>query len=138
MTNEDLETYVDCAGRIRQFRLFEWETPVGWYLRAEEWRDGEPTGFDLLERIVDEVPTYYVLRQRIRERLARRDLVRHPETGRLESITGRFNGQIVRGDGEELGLWADGDWYSWDQIIGLLEAHEGWGLRIEICEAGTE
>ena len=134
-----IEEYVDCAGKLRKIRVREVIRPVGPVLEACEVIDGEPIGMMLTEQFEEgEVPPFYELRRRIRERLAARDLVRHPKTGQLELLTAKIRGQFDMPRDEGPVIWVDGKRYGWDEIGALLESYEGWGIRIEICDAGRE
>lgn len=135
------DTYLDCRGERRHFRLEERLVPTGALLRAEEIRDGEPTGwsFELVHN-PEEVPPYAELRDRIRQRLATRDLVRDPDTGALEPLTQLVRAQIGVSNSEtgKLFLLVDGEEIEWTELGQMLMSYEGFGLRLEITEQGEE
>ena len=137
------ECHLDCQGRKRHFRLQEHRRAFLSFLEATELIDGEPVGMRLVEHFNAEgqLPPYYQIRRRIAERLATRDLVRDPETGRLTDLHMRIRAQVHRG-GEDRGegpeLLIDGEVVSWAELGNLLNTYEGWGLRLEITEAGEE
>jgi hypothetical protein len=137
------EFHIDCQGRRRHFRLQEHHRSFMSSIDATEVIEGEPIGMRLVEHFNDELqmPPYYEIRRRIAERLATRDLVRDPETGRLTDLHMRIRTQVHRGGesrGEGPDLLIDGDVVTWADLGNLLNTYEGWGLRIEITEAGEE
>jgi hypothetical protein len=130
-------------GGKRHFRLQEYHRSVLSCIDATELIDGEPIGTRLVEHFNDELqmPPYYEIRPRIAARLATRDLVRDPETGRLMDLNMRIRAQVHRGGeshGEGPALLIDGDVVTWAELGTLLNTYEGWGLRIEIKDAGEE
>jgi hypothetical protein len=136
------EVHIDCQGRKRRFRLQEYHRPIMSRIEATELLNGEPVGMRLVAHFNDDVqmPPYYEIRRRIADRLATRDLVRDPESGGLVDLTMRIRAQVRCGEGGEEGpdLIIDGDVVAWAELGRLLNTYEGWGLRIEIEEAGEE
>ena len=139
-----IDEYIDCAARKRRFRLQTLMTPAGEVFEAVELRDGEPTGMRFMMRVGDgEVPPYGNMRMKLRERMAQRDVVRDPGTGRPEVINRLVRAQITNRAEDEAGrsvpvLTVDDQDISWSELGTMLEAYEGFGLRIEIHEAGNE
>ncbi len=73
------------------------------------------------------------MREGLRAWLARRDVARHPRSGRLELLTRSLRGQIdsIADDGGPVVLVDDLE-LGWDELGRLLESYEGWHLRIEV------
>ena len=135
------EVYLDCCGAKRWFRFDTLESSTRGLLRAVEIRDGEETGWTFSEPFdLDyDVPPYFELRERIRERLAQRDVALDPETGKLALLSDLLRAQIVGVDGEDgPELVVDGDAMSWEEFGALLSDLGGHGLRVEIVPAGEE
>jgi len=73
------------------------------------------------------------MRVRIRAWLARRDVARHPRSGRLELLTRSLRGQIESvGDDEGPTVLVDDLEIGWSDLGRLLESYEGWHVRLEI------
>lgn len=134
------EYHLDCRGQKRLFRLELRDAPP--LLDALEIRDGQPTGWRFKERWTPDLdmPPYYAIRQKIAERLATRDLVRDPDTGRLTVLDWKIRAQVSYAEEEEPGppVIVDGEVISWTELGEMLKSYEGWGLRIEITEQGEE
>jgi hypothetical protein len=77
------------------------------------------------------------MRELIRERLSRRDLVK-TKNG-LEMLTRTIRGQIGEAaSGETPSVLIDDLEVTWDELGQLLRSYAGFGLRLEIREAGEE
>ena len=104
-------------------------TPVGPFLYASELKDGEPTGWRSMIKFTPELeePPFYEMRQRLSARLAKRDLVRDPDTGHLEILNDVIRGQIMHGEESDLApsLIVDGEEISWDERSKSLSVHVG-------------
>ena len=134
-----VETYLDCAGRKRIFRLELFAERS--FLEAVELRNGEPVGLRFILPVEDgAIPPWGQMRDRIRERLSQRDLVRDADGG-LHCLNRLIRGQISDRDHEETGtpvLLIDDMEITWDELGQLLMVYSGWGLRLEIRNCGEE
>jgi hypothetical protein len=133
--DERLEDFLDCTGKRRCFRLMVYAE--GQFLEAREVHDGEPSGLRFVLPVkFDEGPPWGEIRKRIRERLARRDLVRD-EVGRLQLLTDVLRGQLTETE-DALALIVDDRVLSWEEVGALLASYIGFGLRIEVHDPGKE
>jgi hypothetical protein len=136
-----IDEHLDCTGRMRRFRIETYA--AGNFLHAVELRpDGAPGLRFVLPVPADGTPPYGDIRDRIRERLSRRDLVQDAD-GNLRILHKRIRGQLTEGSGEqqENGLPAmvvDDLVVSWEDIGRLLAPYIGWGIRIAITDCGEE
>ena len=134
--DDTLETFIDCTGKRRRFRLMVYAG--GRFLEAREMLDGAPSGLRFVLPVeVEEMPPWGEIRKQIRERLARRELVRD-EAGRLNLLTDVLRGQLTYGDGAGPAFIVDDVVLSWEELGAFLESYEGFGLRIEIHDPGKE
>ena len=133
-----VDEYLDCTGRKRRFKLEVYAE--GLFLEAVELRDGEPVGLRFIMPMKpDGLPPYGEIRDRIRKRLSQRDVVRDPQSGRLEDLHGVIRAQFDEYDDDHMPmLLVDDMRISWRDLGRLLERYNGWGLRIQICECGEE
>jgi hypothetical protein len=133
-----IDTYVDCTGRKRRFRLEL--VAEGLFLEAFEQRDDEREGLRFIMSTKDgELPPYGAMRDLIRERLSQRDLVRDPDTGKLENTRRVVRAQLHSGpDGTDPTLIVDDLQLTWRELGQVLARYSGFGLRIQICECGEE
>jgi hypothetical protein len=133
------ETFLDARGQKRRFLVQVHGGGTLTFLSAWEQRpDGEP-GMRLLERFDEgcEVPPYARLRDRVRERLATRDLARDPDSGALQLLTGSIRAQLTTDPDAPDDLPAvliDDELLSWDDLGRLLSTYEGFGLRIRVMD----
>ena len=136
MTDEEmLEDFIDCTGKRRRFRLMVYA--AGQFLEAREVHDHEASGLRFVLPVpFNEAPPWGEIRKRIRERLARRELV-HDDVGRLQLLTDVLCGQLTEGE-DGLALIVDDRVLSWEEVGGLLASNMGFGLRIEIHDPGME
>lgn len=130
------EYHLDCQGKKRLFRIQSYGGGVATFLTAQEiLEDGDP-GMRVLLRFNEETepPPYFELRTKIEERLAVRDLIRDPDSGRLEALTGLIRASITSDRETDLApmLVIDGEQVSWEEFGRLLTTYEGWGLHIRI------
>jgi len=80
-----------------------------------------------------EPPPWGEMRAQIRAWLARRDVARHPRSGRLELVAGSLRGQIASvGDDGEPKVLVDDLEIACSELGGLLASYEGGHIRIEI------
>src|SRR5438093_916127 len=102
-------------------------------LEAVERRDGAWAGLRFVLPARDGESPWGEMREGLRAWLARRDVVRHPRSGRFELLTRSLRGQIdsIDDDGGPVVLVDDLE-LGWDELGRLLESYEGWHLRIEI------
>lgn len=132
------EDYLDCAGRLRTFRLQA--IAGGLFLEAVELRSGEAAGLRFIKATpADGMPPWGELRALIRERLARRDIVQTPE--RLELLGDTVRGQLSEAlDAPEAPptVLVDDLELRWEELGQLLRPFIGFGLRLEVCEPGEE
>jgi hypothetical protein len=133
-----IDMYFDCAGRKRRFRLEL--VAEGLFLEAFEMRDDEREGLRFIMAVRDgELPPYGQMRDLIRERLSQRDLIRNPETRRLENTRRTVRAQIHSGpEGTDPTLIVDDLQLTWRELGQVLARYGGFGLRLEICECGEE
>jgi len=126
-----IDEYLDAAGTVRTFRLRVYRD--GQFLEAVERHDGAWAGLRFVLPAKDGEPPWGEMREGIRAWLARRDVARHPRSGRLELLTRSLRGQIdsIADDGGPVVLVDDLE-LGWDELGRLLESYEGWHLRIEI------
>ena len=126
-----IDEYLDAAGTVRTFRLAV--CGGGQFLEAVERRDGAWAGLRFVLPGTAGEPPWGEMREGIRAWLARRDVARHPRSGRLELLTRSLRGQIdsIGDDGEPVVLVDDLE-IGWDELGRLLASYEGWHLRIEI------
>lgn len=134
-----IDEYLDCTGKKRTFRLSVYA--FGNFLEAVELRAGEATGWRFVLPIkVGEAQPWGEMRDRIREHLSRRDVVRDA-AGRLQLLHRRIRAQISETDQEtepKLSLRVDDLELSWEELGDLLRSHVGWNLRIEIRDVSEE
>src|SRR5439155_15954679 len=89
-----IDEYLDAAGIVRTFRLTVYAG--GGFLEAVERRDDTWTGLRFVLPVpAGEPPPWGEMRARIREWLARRDVARHPRSGRSELLA-RYAGRATR------------------------------------------
>ncbi len=133
-----VDEYLDCTGRKRRFKLERYAE--GLFLEAVELRDGEPVGLRFIMGMKpDGLPPYGEIRDRIRERLSQRDIVRDSQSGKLENLHNLIRAQLDEYDDDRTPmLLVDDMRISWRDLGRLLERYNGWGLRIQICESGEE
>ena len=126
-----IDEYLDAAGTVRTFRLAVYRD--GQFLEAVERRDGARAGLRFVLPVRAGEPPWGEMREGIRAWLARRDVARHPRSGRLELLTRSLRGQIdaIGDDGEPVVLVDDLE-IGWDELGRLLASYEGWHLRIEV------
>ncbi len=131
------ETFLDARGAKRRFAVEVFGGEEATFLTARELREDGLPGLMLVERY-DEAclaPPIGALRSRIRARLAACDLVRDPDNGRLQLLTGLVRAQLTtdpeRPDGPPAVL-VDELRISWEELGSILSAYEGFGLEIEV------
>ncbi len=130
-----VEEFLDCAGKRRRFLLQIYAN--GHFLEACEILDDDSRGSRIALPIrPGAAPPWGEIRKRIRERLARRDLVQD-EDGRLVLVADGFRGQLTWSD-DGVALIIDDVILSWDEVGQLLAAHEGFALHIEIRDPVEE
>jgi hypothetical protein len=134
------EDHLDCTGRLRRFRLFRYA--AGMFVQAVELSDGEPVGLRIVLPVDGDLPPWGELRDRIRARLATRDLARDPRTGELALLTRLVRAQLHDLDSREPAasprLVIDGMDVTWEELGRALRSLAGFGLRIEIHDPGAE
>ncbi len=140
---EPMEEYhLDCRGKKRLFRIQQYGGGTARFLSAQEVRDDEHAGLRVVLQFNDETepPPYWQLRKRIAQRLATRHVVRNPDTEQLEILNMLIRAQVSYADDEATGpdLVIDDEVVSWEELGGLLRSYEGWGLRIQVIDAGEE
>src|SRR3989442_15866173 len=119
-----IDEYLDAAGTVRTFRLRVYRD--GQFLEAVERHDDAWTGLRFVLPAKDGEPPWGEMREGIRAWLARRDVARHPPSGRLELLTRSPRGQIdsTAGDGRAV-LLRDEPQLGWDELGRLLQSYEG-------------
>jgi len=135
----DEETFLDATGHKRRFELQVYGGGPVTFLSARELRADERPGLRLLQRFDEatENPPFGSLRDKIRGRLATRDLARDPDNGRLQLLTGDIRAQLVTDDAHPAGPPAviiDDEILSWEDLGLLLSAYEGFGLRVRVTD----
>ena len=136
------EYHLDHQGRKRLFRLRNYERGWGSFLEAQEFRKDEPTGWRFALRCDAEIAIapWGEIREKLRQRLATRDLVRDPDSGELQVLTNLIRAQVEFARDPRKGppLIVYGDTITWRELGEMLSSYEGWGLRIEITQGGDE
>jgi hypothetical protein len=133
------ETFLDACGAKRRFALEIYGGGPMTFLSAQEERaDGSP-GLRLYLQFdeVTQLPPYGPLRDKIRQRLATRDLAQDPDDGSLQILTGDIRAQITSSTTDPHDLPAvliDDLELSWEDLGRLLSAYEGFGLQIRITD----
>ena len=124
-----IDEYLDAAGVVRTFRLTVYAG--GGFLEAVERRDDTWTGLRFVLPVpAGEPPPWGEMRARIREWLARRDIARHPRSGRLELLARSLRGQIDSVAHEEgPTVLVDDLEIGWSELGRLLASYEGWHVR---------
>jgi len=134
-----VEHFFDSAGKKRTFRLGVYA--AGNFFEAAELRGGEPSGIRFILPVpADGAPPWGQMRDKIRERLSQRDLVRDEE-GRLHDLRRTIRAQITDQDGPDRGtplLLIDDMEVTWQEFGQMLMTYAGWGLRLQICDCGDE
>jgi len=134
-----VDEYLDASGKKRVFRLAVYA--AGTFLEAVELRDGEPTGLRFILPVKpDELPPWGSMRDKIRERLSQRDLVRD-EKGKLQDLRRVIRAQLSDEDRTDSGtpvLLIDDMKVTWEELGEYLMTYSGWGLRLEIRDCGDE
>lgn len=79
------EDYLDCAGKKRRFRLQSYA--CGMFMDATELLDGEPIGMRIVMKMDQHghLP-WGQMREKIRARLAERDVAVDPDNGKLKIL----------------------------------------------------
>jgi len=143
MPPEMEEYHLDCQGKKRLFRLRSYGGGMLAFMEACEIRDGSPTGWRFKHQWDrdTESPPYYQLRQKIAERLSRRDVVREPDGGELMVLDRVIRAQVSCAEDPDApgpDVLIDGDAVTWEELGQMLSSYERWGPRIEIREQGEE
>ena len=134
-----VEEYLDCTGAVRRFRLMIYA--AGLFLDAREILGGEPIGLRFVERVGDDPGIAFgKIRDRIRERLAQRDVVRDARTGELSLLRDRLMGQIDSFDrsGDGPSVLVDDLELTWAEVGELLAPFEGFHVELFIRDVGGE
>jgi hypothetical protein len=128
------EEYLDCTGRKRRFVLQAYAG--GMFLSATELLKGEASGmhFVLKMDLHDHVP-WGEMRDKLRRRLAERDVAVDPDTKRLQILTRRVRARIVGFDDDGPILVVDDRRVTWPELARMLESYEGWDLDVRILGA---
>lgn len=135
-SGDDVEEYVDCAGDTRTFRLRVYAE--GRFLDAVEVRNGELNGLRFVMPVgLDGTPPWGEMRSRIRDRLARKHIVRD-RAGKLHILGDVVRAQI-HNDGEALPtVVVDDIVITWEELGELVLPYSGFGMRLTICAPGDE
>ncbi len=133
------ETFLDACGQKRRFLVEVFGGGASTFLSAREQRpDGGP-GMRLSQRFDEslEQPPHGALRDKIRARLATRDLARDPDNGALQLLTGDIRAQLSCDPAAPDDLPAvliDDQMISWEDLGRLLSMYEGFGLQIRVTD----
>ena len=122
-----IEVATDCCGKERRFSVDVHTTDGGYFLRAVE-EGGKHGGYRFSAH--SEVSPYLALgrlRSRIREGLATRYLT-------VEAGTRRLGHDKAVGVIDFDGVVIDGQHVSFAELAGMLQAYEGWQLRLNIVD----
>lgn len=142
MSDDDgvmVDEYLDCAGKTRRFRIEPFAE--GLFLSAVELRDDpDGGGFRIVLPIADgELPPYGEIRRRIRERISRRDLVWNKQKRRWQVLRDTICLQVDDEDDEGTPMvLVDDTRMSWTELGKILKPYNGFGLRLQIVDAGDE
>lgn len=136
------EYHLDHQGRKRLFRLRNYERGPFSFFEALEVRNGDPTGWRFAVHYDPEsgIVPWAEIREKIRQRLATRDIVRDPDSGGLRVLANLIRAQVGCAKDARKGppLIVDGETVTWREFGQLLSSYEGWGLRIQITNGGDE
>jgi hypothetical protein len=121
------ETFTDCCGGTRSFEVHLTTTDGGYFLRATETGDGSGDYQFAAHHASSPWVALGSLRQRIREGLATRYLVKEEGSRQLghERAVGHISYDCVVIDGEEI---------SFEEFASLLQTYEGWAFEIRIAD----
>lgn len=130
-----IEDYLDCTGKTRRFRLQSYAR--GSFLSATEILDDQACGMRFVMRIDahGDLP-WGEMRDRLRTRLAERDVAVDPKTGELRILRDLVRAHIDCADDEGEGpvLIVDDRRVTWAELGRMFAAHEGWDLRLQILD----
>lgn len=140
MPKSMVDEYLDCTGKRRFFRLTLYAQ--GRFLEAVELLNGEPTGWRFVLPVEPgKLPPWGEMRDRVREHLSRRHVVRD-SAGGLHVLHRTIRAQITSGDTSDdvelPSLLVDDLELEWEDLGRLLRSYEGWKLRIRICDPSEE
>jgi hypothetical protein len=129
-----VDEYLDCTGRKRRFLLQAYAG--GMFLSATELLNGDPTGMHFVMKMDEHghVP-WGEMRDKLRQRLAERDVAVDPDTKRLQILNRRVRARIVGFDDDGPLLVVDDRRVTWSELARLLESFEGWDLDVRIFGA---
>jgi hypothetical protein len=138
--NDTMEDeFLDCTGKKRRFRLQSYAG--GMFLDATELLDGQAVGMRFVMRAgVDGVLPWGEMRDKVRARMAERDVAMDPDTGRLKILRGLVRAHIHSvpqlDEEDEHGpvLIVDDRKITWRELGEMLVSLEGWSLRLEILD----
>jgi hypothetical protein len=135
--DEMFETHLDCTGKKRRFVLAAYGG--GSFLSATEILDGDATGMRFVMKADEHghLP-YGEMRDRIRRRLAERDVAVDPDTGELRILRERLRAGISQIGDDGPVLVVDDRFVTWRELGRMLETYEGWGLELRILDATDE
>lgn len=138
------ESHLDCTGRQRRFRLScdlgggtEW-------LFATELIGGEARGMRIvMPAKPDGTLPWGEIRTKLRQRLAERSTAMNPESAERTLLANVVRAQLTEPTDRETepagpNLLVDGEEISWHELGRLLMPYMGFGLRVEVCDAGEE
>ena len=134
-----VDEYLDCSGNKRKFELSVYAG--GRFLQAVELRRGERSGprFVMAIKPGEDAP-WGPMRDRIRERLSQRDIVRD-EKGEIHDLHRLIRAQITDAGRNDIGtplLLIDDQEITWEELGQALMTYSGWDLRIEIRDCCEE
>lgn len=139
--DEITDEFLDCTGATRVFRLKVYAE--GLFMDATEQKEDGSTGLRFVLPIKDGVPPWGEMRDLVQSRLCQRDVVRDGR-GKLQVLHNLIRAQITDIDSEgrefidQPHLVIDDINVSWEELGQALTCFTGFGLRIEIHEAGGE
>lgn len=145
MTHDDhdnetaIEEYLDCTGKKRRFRLQSYAR--GMFLDATEVLDGEPIGMRMVMKMDEHghLP-WGAMREKIRSRLAERDVAVDPNTGKSTILRGLVRAHLHtmpeahEDDDDGPVLIVDDRRITWRELGRMLDRQEGWNLRIAVLD----
>lgn len=137
------EDYLDCTGRKRKFRLQSYAR--GMFLDATELLDGEPIGMRIVMKMDEHghLP-WGEMREKIRARLAERDVAVDPDDKKLKILRGIVRAHLhtvpaAREDDDDGPvLIVDDRRITWRELGKMLDGLEGWDLRIEVLDCSGD
>ena len=124
-----LESFLDCTGEMREFKLTQGPQTDGVMVYALETAPENTPGYAFEVWSATLGDALGRLRSKIKTGLATRHLAEHPDRG-LAILADCLSGRIDSG-----GVTVDGKHVQWDWLVTQLQTYEGWKIEIKIKDA---